>query len=346
MASKSLRGIRHYEQLNLSRRPRPEAIEMMDLIERYGNPNLPHQLIRTSRNNFVELDENTNEGKVNINLNSQSQDQSFTVRASVEAPQGVEAKLSGKPEFRMPPFQQRDTVIHFKLPPDAMPGFYHIFLRLEFGDGADKKIGYGWAEVRKRGPLRIEKEKATYSHDVSYTDDALDYDFNRDLAVVYTDTRDDDSRWDVESAWLIYQTLESATGRPVAIYQLNDLPEDLRKTGNLIVVGTPKNLPTTLPAKAPPAAPLGGHPLIESVMSEIKPTGKSWVSRAKPTDAHGDWLIVAGDGEKLTDAEANLNAAAIDLVLRYWVHAKDSGARRVPLVDTPIEKGPDPKLLP
>jgi hypothetical protein len=340
MASKSLRGIRHYEQLNLSRRPRPEAIEMMDLIERYGNPQLAHQLIRTSRNNFVELDENTNEGRVNINLNSQSADQTFNVKASVEAPESVEAKLSGKPEFRISPGQQRDTLINFKLPPDAKPGFYHLFLRLEFDD----KIGYGWAIVQKRGPLKIEKDKATYPHpEVTYTNDALDYDFNRDLAVVYTDTRDDDSRWDVESAWLLYQTLESATGRPVAIYQLNDLPDDVRKTGNLIVVGTPKDLPTTQPAKG---EPVGGHPLIESVMDEVKPAGKSWVSRAKANDQHGDWLIVAGEGETLPDAEKNLNAAAIDLVLRYWVHAKDSGARRVPLVDTPIEKGADPKLLP
>ena len=77
-----------------------------------------------------------------------------------------------------------------------------------------------------------------------------------------------------------------------------------------------------------------------------KPTGKSWVSRAKPNEKHGDWLIVAGEGEKLTDAEATLNEAALDLVLRYWVYAKDSGTRRVPLVDTPIEKGSDPKLLP
>jgi hypothetical protein len=344
MSSKSLRGIRHYELLNLSRRAKPEALEMMDLIEQYGNPNLPHQLIRTSRNNFVELDEKTNQGRVNINLNSQSADQTFNVKASVEAPEGVEATLSGKPEFKMPPGQQKDTVINFKLPENARPGFYHIFLRLEFGDDANKKIGYGWATVQKHGALKIEKDKATYPHpEVAYSGDALDYDFNRDLAVVYTDTRDDDNRWDVESAWLIYQTLEAATGRPVAIYQLNDLPEDVRKTGNLILVGTPKNLPSTQPAKGDPG---GGHPLIASVMNEIKPSGQSWVARAKPNDKHGDWLVIAGEGEKLPEAEANMNAAAIDLVLRYWTSAKDSGARRVHLVDTPIETGPDPKLLP
>ena len=328
MAGRLLRGIRHYEQLNLSRRPRPEAIEMMDLIERYGNPNLPHQLIRSSRNNFVELDERTNAGKVNISLNSQS-DQNFTVKATVEAPEGVEASLAGRQEFRMPPGQQRDIAINFKLPDGALPGFYHLFLRLEFGEG---KVAYGWAQVRKHGPLKIEKEKATYPHDVTYSNGALDYDFNRDLAVVYAAGRADESRWDVESAWLIYQTLEAATGRPVGIYQLDDLPDDLRQSGNLIVVGSPAD-----------------HELIKSVAGEIEPAGKAWVTRVKPTDAHGDWLIVGGGtgaATRPTDDEPAISAAAIDLVLRYWVHAKDSGARRVPLVATPIEEGPDPKLLP
>jgi hypothetical protein len=332
---------RHYEQLNLSRRLKPEALEMMDLIEQYGNPNLPHQLIRTQRNAYVELDEKTNEGRVNINLNSQSPDQTFTVKASVEAPQGVEATLTGKPEFKMPPGQQKDTIINFKLPDNAQPGFYHLFLRLEFGEG---KIGYGWATVQKRGPIKIEKEKATYPHpEVAYSNDALDYDFNRDLAVVYTDTRDDDNRWDVESAWLLYQTLEAATGRPVAIYQLNDLPEDVRKSGNLIVVGTPKNLPTTQPAKG---APAGGLPLIASVMSEIKPSGKAWISRAKASDKHGDWLIVAGEGETLADSEANLNAAGDRPRAALLGQRQRLGARRVPLTDAPDREGADPKLLP
>jgi hypothetical protein len=333
MASKTLRGIRHYELLNLSRRLRPEALEFMDLMERYGNPALAHQQIRTGRNAYVELDEKTNTGKVNISLNSQSE-ASYVVRATVEAPEGVEATLAGKPEFRMPPGQQRDTVIHFRLPDDAKPGFYHLFLRLQFNDG---NLGYGWAQVRKRGTLPIEKENATYPHpEVAYGDGALDYDFNRDLSVVYAAGREDESRWDVESAWLIYQTLESATGREVKIFQLDDLPEELRKTGDLIVVGSPTD-----------------HELIKSVKSEIKPAGKSWVLRAKPTDAHGDWLIVGGDASagsgastRPADDETAINTAAIDLVLRYWSKAKDSGCRRVPLVDTPIEKGADPRLLP
>ena len=159
--------------------------------------------------------------------------------------------------------------------------------------------------------------------DVKYADGALDYNFNRDLAIVYAAGRENESRWDVESAWLIYQTLESATGRPVAIFQLNDLPSEPRKSGNLIVVGMP-----------------GDHGLIKSVRGEVEAIGNSWIAHAKPTQSHGDWLIVAGE------SEAALNLAATDLVLRYWKHAKDSGARRIPLTDVPISEGADPSLLP
>ena len=106
-------------------------------------------------------------------------------------------------------------------------------------------------------------------------------------------------------------------------FSASDLPDELRKKGNLIVVGMPKT-----------------HELIQSVKDDIKPQGKSWVTRVQANDQHGDWLIVGGDDE------ASLNLSAIDLTLRYWTTAKDSGARRVPLTNKPIEKGPDPNALP
>src|SRR5207247_5829689 len=45
MASRTLRGIRHYELLNLSRRPRPEAMEFMKLIDKYASPTTPNRMI-------------------------------------------------------------------------------------------------------------------------------------------------------------------------------------------------------------------------------------------------------------------------------------------------------------
>src|SRR5215212_4997891 len=100
---------------------------------------------------------------------------------------------------------------------------------------------------------------------------------------------------------------------------MNDLPAELKKSGNLILLEMPRWDGTTRPVK----------------------NAKSWVERRKPDGTHGDQLVIAGDDE------SSLNIAAIDFVLRYWKYAKDSGMRRVPLTDQPIpEKGPDPGALP
>src|SRR5581483_4646165 len=53
MAPKTLRGIRHYELLNLSRQPRLEAFEFMKLIDQYGDPSSPQHILQTS---FVDAE--------------------------------------------------------------------------------------------------------------------------------------------------------------------------------------------------------------------------------------------------------------------------------------------------
>ncbi len=127
------------------------------------------------------------------------------------------------------------------------------------------------------------------------------------------------SRWDSGSAWLIYQTLEAATGRPVTpIYQMKDLPDSLKKSGNLIMVAMPGWNGSTQPTAG----------------------AKSWVTRETANAEHGDRLIINGNDEQ------SLSVAASDFVLRYWKYAKDSGMRRIPLTDKPIDKGADPAALP
>ena len=79
-------------------------------------------------------------------------------------------------------------------------------------------------------------------------------------------------------------------------------------------------------------------------MSEIKPTGKSWVARAKPTDAHGDWLIVAGEDENRRRGQPQRRRHRPGL--RYWVHAKDSGAAASRWPIRRSRKARIPKLLP
>jgi hypothetical protein len=211
----------------------------MDLMERYGNPQLAHQQIRTARNATSSWTQKTNEGKVNINLNSQSPTRPTPSRCRVEAPQGVEASVSGRAEFKMPPGQQRDTVINFQLPDNAqarlLPPVPAPRNSTPLG-----KIGYGWAQVRKHGPLADRKAplKPTYPHDgVAYaTARSTTTSTATSRRLLHARRRQPlgprERLADLPDA-------RSAHGRPVGIYQLNDLPDDLRKTGNLIVVGTP-----------------------------------------------------------------------------------------------------------
>ncbi len=63
-------------------------------------------------------------------------------------------------------------------------------------------------------------------------------------------------------------------------------------------------------------------------MAIDKPT----VSR-KSGGGHGDFLFVTGADT------AGAQAAAMDLVLRYWKFAKDSGIRRVGTTSAAISKG-------
>jgi hypothetical protein len=324
MASKSLRGIRHYELLNLSRRPKPEAFHFMSLIRHYGDPNGAQHLLHTTHPVYqLPLQPNTDvDEPLSPELRNDSE-KDLSVAITPELPPGVELNVIGDKTVKVPAHSSVPVKLQLKMSKDQLPGFYHAFVRFDAGDGL---TSYAWIELQKPGAPKIDKDKV-WHEEVKYSNDALDYDFNRDLAVVFatepTEGPDASKRWDVESAWLLYQTLESATGRPVKWFSASDLPDELRKTGNLIVVGMPKT-----------------HELIQSVKDQIQPEGKSWVTRLKANDQHGDWLIVGGDDE------ATLNLSAIDLTLKYWANAKDAGMRRVPLTDKPIEKGADPSALP
>jgi len=305
MASHTLRGIRHYDLLNLSRRPRPEALEFVQLIRKYGDPSAPAQVVQSDYQ-FIEAGETANIKVTNYSA------QKLRIIATGESSWGTRIPVT--PGLDLDAGASGTISMMPKLPADALPGFYEAFVRLDYGKDL---CSYAWVEIRKPGAPQFDKGKG-FNPEVTYADGALDYDLNRDIAVVYPDGREKDSRWDMESAWLIAQTLESASGRPVKIFQRKDLPPDLAKTGNLIMVDMPGWNGSTQPTAG----------------------AKSWVHREPANGEHGDRLIVAGNDEQ------SLSVAASDFVLRYWKYAKDSGMRRVPLTDKPIDKGADPAALP
>jgi hypothetical protein len=322
MNPRSLKGIRHYEPLWLSRRPKPEAFELARLIQQYAAPTHPNRLVDV---NHVALKmDGKGQGTAVFRITNTS-GRALSLHATVEAPGNVNAaiekatggaksiNLSPKASVNLPVDVQAQATDGGRKP---LPGFYHVFLRLEGDNGL---VRYGWAETRLEGEPQIDRSTRT---DVRYSEGAMNFDLNRPLAVVYGQGA---PIQDVETASVLVNTIESATGRPVEVYELNDLPADLKARGNLIVVGTPKT-----------------NSLIQSVQNTMGDINgaKRFVARVSADGSHGDWLVFSGADP--LDAEL----AAMDFTIRFWKFAKDSAARRIGLVEKELPLGFDPAQLP
>ena len=316
MNPKVLKGIRHYEQIWLSRRPKPEAFVLSGLIKKYSAPN--HSI------RFIDIDHPV----INLDANGQGTAQ-FKVTNIGKQTLNLKAEIEfeGKAEFLSKDQNNlilkpnESAVLKVKISADStdnsakpLPGFYHFFLRLE---GTDGFVRYGWGEARLAGEPKFDKD--TKSKETIYGENALSFDLNRPLAVVYGDKS---PIQDVETAYAIVNALESAIGRPVKVYELKDLPKD----GNiaLILVGTKET-----------------NQLIASVVPKIPAnliSAKQFGVRV--TDGKNDWLILSGAD--------NLEAerTAMDWTLRFWKYAKDSGVRRVGLSNKELPLGIDPSQLP
>ena len=316
----TLKGIRHYEPIWLSRRPKPEAFELMRLIREYS---LPTNAVRAIdiEHAIAELDA-AGRGTIDFRITNRTT-RPLTLRLTPDAPANIDARIAnGRERISVAPnatvsvpvtLAARATQGSADVKP--LPGFYHVFLRLE---GGDDLLRYGWAEARLAGapPIDIAPD-AVPNSEVRYGADALAFDLNRPLAVVYGDRA---PILDVETASALVNTLESATGRPARMYHLPDLPEADERSGALVIVGTAKT--NRLVAEA-----------IKELPADVT-NAKRFVAR------HGGRLVIGGQTPE--DAER----AAMDFIIRYWKFAKDAAARRVPLVVKDVPQGGDPALLP
>jgi hypothetical protein len=287
----------------------------MKLIQRYASPALPQRVI-TIPFQQIELSGGGG-GEVTFTVTNNGE-RPLELTAIPETSDDLRATLRGMHKVTLAAKQTIEVPVRISPASGGggtQPGFYHVFLRLE---GANGFSAYGWAEARQPGAPRIDRDTSNNGGAVTYGEGALDFDFNRPLALVYGDGA---PVLELEAAWVLYQTLESATGRPVQIYHLPDLPEDVKRSGAIVAFGTPRS--NALLAE-------GGADL----------SAKQFVVRSGKTDSRGPRLLVGG----ATPQDAL--EAAMDLTLRYWKYAKDSGARRIPLTDKPIEKGADAGQLP
>ncbi|MCA1639105.1 MAG: hypothetical protein LC768_12365 [Acidobacteria bacterium] len=318
MNPRVLKGIRHYEQIWLSRRPKPEAFVLSGLINKYGAPTHPNKLVNAEYS-IVELDARGN-GTAQFRITNTS-GENLNLKATIETPANLKATMQNAKDANLRLKPNASTVVRVALEalptdnsPQPLPGFYHVFLRLE---GDDNLLRYGWAEARLAGQPQID---AGEKSNVVYGEKVFDFNLNRPLAVVYGD---DAPIQDVETASVLLNTIESATGRPVKIYTLKDLPASER--GALVLVGTAKT-----------------NQLIASVNSKIPAdvrNAKQFAARASEKSGE-DWLIFGGADP--LEAER----AAMDWTIRFWKYAKDSAARRVGLVEKELPLGFDPAQLP
>jgi hypothetical protein len=190
------RAIRHYEPLWLSRRPKPEAFELMKLMDRYAAPTTPNRIVGADH---PVVDDR---GVARFHLENRT-DRPLSLRVTAETPAGITAKL-GATEIRLPSHGTAEVAVDLVAATGALPGFYHVFLRIE-GDGL---LRYAWGEFRKTG----QPQGATV-------------DLNRAVNVVYAKDAPDPI---VQAAYMLALTAESASGRPVGLYSEETLPKDGR----------------------------------------------------------------------------------------------------------------------
>jgi hypothetical protein len=313
----SITGIRHYEPLFLSRRPKPEAFELMKLIREYGDPIASARRIRMNHP-VVELDKN-GQGNMTFSVENATS-QALDLTATLETPSCVPltgASLISKSSARLKPGTTQEFKASIKAPTQN-PGFYHVFLRMdEKRPDGNALMTYGWGEARMRGVPSLDSAMTTYTtylgsmHSISRR---LESDTS--MTVVYGAEA---PPLELESAVLIHNTLESATGREIHLHNTTTLPQNLRDA-SLVLVGTADSNPMI---RRP-----------DSIMPRKESPGAVALSGENQ-------IIVTG-----RDPEGVAEAAA-DFALRYWRNAKDSMVRRLDtLTEKSLPKGADASKLP
>ena len=300
--------LRHYELIQLSRRPKLEALELMKLIAKYTPENDALRVIEISRA-VVQLDAQ-GQGEAMVRIRNHGK-RELSLRATLEMPEDFSAGGVGSRAVKLAPGET--TSLAYKLKTrGATPGFYHGFVRLE-GDGL---LRYGWIETRLAAAPALDLAGGDTSLYPRGPAEELKLDFKRPGVVVYGKEA---SVLEVETAWAIAGTLESASGQPIEALQADDLAPGSHP-GNVVLVGTPKS--NELIASA------GLAEAKSSIVTRVK-------SRGEQT-----WLAVSGPDP------AAVEQAGMDLALRWWRKAKDSAARRVGLAEKELPRGGDATKLP
>ncbi len=287
---------RHYEPLSLDRRPKPEAFELMRLIREHG----PKEA--SVRELSIESDEAAIVGdraSATFTLTNRT-NRVLSLALEAVAFDGVRSRLASPAVITLRPGTAARARVALELLDDKRVGTYHHFLRVAYSG----KNALGWGVAAKSGPpdfsaASVLGDKVHYPQGLAVVSRI---DWRRPLAVAFGDSA---SVLELESAYQLAHTLQSATGKRVRVSSLADVPDSLVRSGTLIFVGTgPSN------SRINPSGTLA-HAL-------SKPgVGIVWLTH----EPSRDLLILTG-----SDAKA-VQAAVVEFQLRYWQNAKDAAIR-------------------
>jgi hypothetical protein len=289
---------RHYEPIGLDRRPKPEAFETMRLIRKYGRPDAP---VRTLP---VAIDE--------VRLSGGRAEAAFTVRnatakrvtlsLSSTSFDGTTTKLLTPAKLTLAPGAMARGRVEVTLPAGALPGLYHHFIEVR---EAASRVAMGWGVASNPGAPTFADSTVLGSR-VSYAQGLRvvhDLKWERPLAVAFGARA---SVLELEQAYQLANTLQSATGRAVRISSETDLPDSLARHGTVFLVGTPKSSDRIASlALAVPAGAAG-----QGAIALNREEGR-------------EWLVLTGSDPK------GVEAAVVELEMRYWPNAKDAAMRLV-----------------
>ncbi|HKG94878.1 MAG TPA: hypothetical protein VKA84_23385, partial [Gemmatimonadaceae bacterium] len=303
---------RHYEPLTLDRRPKPEAAELLRLIRQYTAPDAAARVLRVA---VPEATLVVGPATVVPFTVTNTSGRALTVALRVLAFEGVTSRLLTPSQVALRAGEAHRGRAELRLTSGAKPGTYHHFVRADVQGGAGAtpaspapSVGWGVASnpgapTFDRAPVLADRVHYPQGEDVVTK---LDW-VRRPLAVVYGESA---SVLEVETAYQLMNTLQSATGRPVRLSSVADLPDSLRRGGTVLVLGTMGTSSLVRDGKAEASVPPKGHGVIALRVPPMRDG-----EEARPS---GQWLMLYG-----ADKEG-AQAAAVDLILRYWKHAKDA----------------------
>jgi hypothetical protein len=141
-------GIRHYEIIHLDRRPKPEGVELMKLIERYARKDAP---VREMTVHIEPAEFDNGSGHAGVLIENHTS-RAVDVKVTPESFDGMGFELTGGGEVTLQPGGYMKRRLGLSLKSDARPGVYHYFLRVDYSG----KTAYGWGIASNPGAPRFD----------------------------------------------------------------------------------------------------------------------------------------------------------------------------------------------